>query len=85
MMEATVDGIVIKSGNQRVLGGERVAVSGTLPVRERDGTVRARALVHTEGGRREVFEGDEVELGGSRYTVSIDVSAPSITLTPVAP
>ena len=80
-----MDAIEIRSGNQRLVGGEWVSVSGTVPVREHDGTVRDRALIRTPDSRSEVFEGDEIELGGARYVVSIDVTAPSVTLTPVAP
>jgi hypothetical protein len=81
---AAMEPIVIRNGNQRDVGGELVSVSGTLPVQERDGTVRDRSLIRTPHGRTEVFEGDEIELGEGRYVVSIDVATPSITLTPVA-
>jgi hypothetical protein len=80
-----IDPIVIRSGNQRVVAGERVAVSGTLPVQEHDGTVRDRSLIRTSRGRTEVFEGDHIDIGGATFAVSIDTSGPSVTLTPVAP
>ncbi len=82
---ASTGPIVIRSGNQRTVAGERVAVSGTLPVQEHDGTVRDRSLIRTPHGRTEVFEGDEIEHGGVRFVVALDVAAPSITLTPVVP
>ena len=84
-MEIVVSPIVIRSGNQRKVGGELVTVSGVLPVREHDGTVRDRAMVRAGGSRTELFDGDELTLAGTRYVVAIDVAAPSITLTPVAP
>lgn len=76
------DGIEIKSGHVRPVGGERVGVSGVLPVAERDGTVRERAVISTPDRRTEVFVGDEIELGGTRFVVAIDVAAASIRLTP---
>jgi hypothetical protein len=47
--------------------------------------VRSRSVIVTPDGDTEIFEGDEVELGGTRYRVTIDVSVPKVTLTPVGP
>jgi hypothetical protein len=75
--------IEIRNNHQVRVGPVRVAVKGTLPVREHDGTVRSRSLIVTPDARVEVFDGDEVELGGDRFRVAIDVSVPKVTLTPV--
>ena len=80
-----MDGIVIKSGHQRRLGNGPVGVSGVVPVAEHDGTVRERAVITTPERRTEVFVGDEIELGGVRYVVAIDVAEASVTLTPCEP
>jgi hypothetical protein len=77
--------ITIKNNHQVRVGLLRVAVRGTLPVREHDGSVRSRSVIVTPDGDTEIFEGDEVELGGTRYRVAIDVSVPKVTLTPVEP
>ena len=82
-MDTVTEPVVIRSGTQRTVGGELVSVSGVLPVREHDGTIRDRAMVRAAGDRTEVFEGDEVTLAGTRYVVAIDVVAANITLTPV--
>ncbi len=77
--------IEIRNNHQVTVGATRVAVKGTLPVRERDGEVRSRSVIVTPDAKVEVFEGDEIELGGARYRVAIDVSVPKVTLTPVEP
>jgi hypothetical protein len=80
-----MDDIAIRNNHQRFVDGVRVAVKGTLPVREHDGTVRSRAVIVTPDGRTEVFDGDEIEIAGSGYRVAIDVAVPSVTLVPVGP
>ena len=77
--------IEIRNNHQVRLGTIRIAVKGTLPVRERDGTVRSRSVIVMPDAKVEVFDGDEVELAGHRYRVAIDVSAPKVTLTPLPP
>jgi hypothetical protein len=80
-----MDEITIKNNQQVRLGPVRVAVRGTLPVREHDGSVRSRSVIVTADGDTEIFDGDEVELAGTRYRAAIDVSVPKVTLTPVEP
>jgi hypothetical protein len=77
--------ITIRNNHQVAVGELRVAVRGTLPVREHDGEVRSRSMIVTPESQVEVFDGDEVELGGQRYRVAIDVATPKVTLTPVEP
>jgi hypothetical protein len=77
--------ITIRNNHQVAVGETRVAVKGTLPVREHDGSVRSRSVIVTRDAKVEVFDGDEIELDGRRYRVAIDVSAPKVTLTPVEP
>jgi len=77
--------ITIRNNHQVAVGGLRVAVRGTLPVREHDGEVRSRSVIVTPESQVEVFDGDEVELGGNRYRVAIDVATPKVTLTSVEP
>ena len=75
--------IEIRNNHQVHVGTTRIAVKGTLPVREHDGTVRSRSVIVTPDAKVEVFDGDEVELAGSRFRVAIDVSVPKVTLTPL--
>jgi hypothetical protein len=75
--------ITIRNNHQVAVGDLRIAVRGTLPVREHDGEVRSRSVIVTPEAKVEVFDGDEVELGGQRYRVAIDVAAPKVTLTPI--
>jgi len=75
--------IEIRNNHQVRVGPIRVAVKGTLPVREHDGTVRSRSVIVTPDAKVEVFDGDEIELAEVRFRVTIDVSVPKVTLTPV--
>ena len=77
--------IEIRNNHQVRVGPIRVAVKGTLPVREHDGTVRSRSVIVTPDAKVEVFDGDEIELDEVRFRVTIDVSVPKVTLTPLPP
>lgn len=76
----TTERRTIFNNTQAWVGSDRVGVSNAATVRRDGGSMVRRAQLHVGTDRVEVLEGDEVEVDGRTWRVSLDLDRPGVVL-----